>query len=1082
MSHYKLLVSELSLSNEFRCLVEQSANPLSNWNSDRYGYISKLLMESFSQAEDKFYFIKLALNLPSKAHRSASVAEKRLLTKPLLGANYKGACKATATLRAIISLIELHLSSKKMVRFIPTYQQNFKISDTGYEKSILFRILPSLHRCLLFAKTPSCVERNRGSSLFPTKWKQAYKEHIDSFGTYSTKCNAISAYRRIVFSLGISDFSELNDSAIHEFRSIDMSGAVRSYGRAVPFFRQLGATGLTAEGVAASSPNPNRFMAISSSFGSNDKHNRLVDSRYYVYKDSEQKRCSGITDVVITVKRTLSNNKISFGDYEFNDKWSSYSLENLKGVESPWIKSQQEFIKTFPEASTRKNVVSALQKLNAYIFHYLKYFFSSNDVPYQFPEKISDFKNAIYIAPSDIVTEHLYKSTGIQFPLSLIDWIKNIHEETSDAVTKAVAKTIASYFDFVSLKYRGIDGYEINENPMSNMDLKRIRGYGYKRSNKKLMQLEYWKLFSEFLFALSERVISDIENGVSVPYTGRFSISVNKNIDFGESKIHIGVIEDISLKRCKIAKKCHVQPQILLAFLIMAKSGIRMANVMNLDLQTYDQNVDNLVPLDDADFIELHVNTDKAKNHAYTSLLSVPVFKLLKRFEAIRDQIKGVPITPIDYGGSEQSKWGDFIPLLATTEKNYWDATLLSELLQVFEKHAKNSKVDLGSELFFKPTFISPKAFSDLRATKQRTPIDRYCVHYTNGDASYFTPIDLATLITPHSLRKTLDTYYSILIGDKATGQFFTGQTEATVGYYREATPEVVDQVAAHIKNISIPSVVPVKKISRDDDEIRRQIARDGLSGIKGFTFSAIESDIDVQFSATNPSEIAINQTHICIYGNNCPPDILNSLHGKKNCAVCPVAIGTPYDGVAVVAQIKYHVDNIADINQQLLDKDHSSAELNSLKIARADELNFACSWFVRHKFIVAEAEKHGNFHVLDDGGERVKTKLKYMLSSSESEEIYSRLMETKASPNMQSNKLKQLASRLSRKLVKVIERGDIELPDVKPVEMALQLIGKVADAHGIPHNKLDELMKESGSVQKLSIDDLLQISGPDER
>lgn len=1070
------------MSNEFRILVEQSANPLSNWNSDRYGYISKLLLEAFNQAENKFDFIKLALNFPSKAHTRASVAEKRILTKPLLGQNYKGACKATATLRAIISLIELHLSSKKMVRFIPTYQQNFKISDTGYEKSILFRILPSINRCLLYASTPSSVERNRDLSLFPSQWKQAYKEHIDSFGSYSTKCNAISAYRRIVFSLGISDFSELNDSSVQQFRSIDMSGAARSYGRAVPFFRQLGSTALTSVGVAASIPNPNRFKTIGSSFESCDKYNRLADSRYYVYQDSEQKRCSGLIDVVITVKRTTSNTKISFGDYEFNDKWASYSLENLKGIESPWIKSQQEFIKTFPEASTRKNVVAALQKLNAYLFHYLKYFFSNNDVPYHFPEKISDFKNAIYIAPSDIVTEHLYKSTSIQFPLSLIDWIKNIHEETSDAVTKGRAKIIASYFDFVSLKYRGIDGYEINENPMSNMDLKRIRGYGYKRSNKKLMQLEYWKLFSEFLFCLSERVISDIEDGVTIPYAGRFSINVNKNIEFGESTIHISAIEDISLKRCRVAKRSHVQPQMLLAFLIMAKSGLRMANVMNLDLQTYDQNVDSLEPLDNNDFIELHVNTDKAKNYAYTSLLSVPVFKLLKRFEAIRDQIEGVPKTPIHYGGSEQSKWSSFIPLLATTERNYWDAALLSELLHIFEIQTKNSGVDLGSELFFKPTFISPKAFSELRAAKQRTPIDRYCVHYTNGDAAYFTPLDIATHITPHSLRKTLDTYYSILIGDRATGQFFTGQTEATVGYYREATPEIVNQVAAHVKNISLPSVVPVKKISRDEEEIRNQIARDGLSGINGFTFSAIDSDIDVQFSATNPSEIAINQTHICIYGNNCPPDILNSLNGKKNCAVCPVAIGTPHDGVAIVAQIKYHVDNIADINQQLLDKDLNSAEITSLKLARADELNFACSWFVRHKFIVAEAEKHGIYHVLDDGGERVKTKLKYMMSSSESDEIYSRLMETKASPSLQSNKLKQLAARLSRKLVRVIEQGDIELPDVKPVELALQLIGKVADAHGIPQNKLDELVKEAAAIQKPSLEALLQISGPDER
>jgi hypothetical protein len=256
----------------------------------------------------------------------------------------------------------------------------------------------------------------------------------------------------------------------------------------------------------------------------------------------------------------------------------------------------------------------------------------------------------------------------------------------------------------------------------------------------------------------------------------------------------------------------------------------------------------------------------------------------------------------------------------------------------------------------------------------------------------------------------------------------------------------------------------------------------EGLKGVNGFTLSVIESDIDTQLSATNPSDIAINQTHICIYGNSCPPEILDGLQGKKNCAVCPVAIGTPHDGVAIAAQIKYHVDNIAELNEQLLDEDLTSAECTSLRLARADELNFACSWFVRHKFIIAEAEKLGNYHVLEDGGEKIKTKLKYMMASNESEEIYSRLMETSSSPTMQSNKLKQIASRLSRKLVRMMGQGDIELPDIKPVEVALQFIGKVADVHGIPKNKLDELIKESGNTPTLPLGDLLQLGELDER
>jgi hypothetical protein len=36
--------------------------------------------------------------------------------------------------------------------------------------------------------------------------------------------------------------------------------------------------------------------------------------------------------------------------------------------------------------------------------------------------------------------------------------------------------------------------------------------------------------------------------------------------------------------------------------------------------------------------------------------------------------------------------------------------------------------------------------------------------------------------------------------------------------------------------------------------------------------------------------------------------------------------------------------------------------------------------WFVRHKFIVSEEQKYGDYYVLEDGRE----KLKYMMSSNE--------------------------------------------------------------------------------------------------
>jgi hypothetical protein len=1094
VSHYKLIALEPALCDEFVRLISLESSPSANWNNNRYGYISYLLLESFNQAEDKIEFVKQALKFPSSNSSSITVRQRRVLTVPLLGKEYRGGEPAAATLRTIISLIELHLSSLKVVQFESSYQQNFSLSKGGLETSALFLVLPDLMRCLLVAITPVTIEQYISS--IPATWVESYNEHIASLSTYKTQTAAIGAYRRLTFTMGLSKFSSLTDEVVKEFRLIDDNGSNRSYGYAVAFLRDLGAIELTTKGVAATRSlstakiNEHRQrmgkrFAVNAVEANPDESDslsyRLSNDGFYHLVGKAANRCCGLNGVHVSIKRKAKDNSFSFGDYEFNDDWVSYSIDSLKETNSPWIKSQAEYIKSRHEKGTKKQVGDSFQRLNAYLFNYLPYFFENNNVPYRFPDKISDFRNAIYVSPSDIITEHLYKSSDIKFPLSIIDWFKISHKDLKDSVTKARISNVSGYFDFVKVKYLGIDDYELEENPLSSMDLKRIRGQGYKRSNKKLLQLEYWTLFTEFLQVVTDRLINDIEEEASTPKVSEISVKVNRDIEFGDIKIHIGNLKDVDLKKCVIGAKSYPRPQVMLALLIMARSDLRMANVMNLDVRTYDQNYDHFMEYKDSDFVELHVNTDKAKNSSFTSLLSFPTFKLLKRFVALRGSIHGVPTSPIPYNGSEDSKWGEVLPILAATKTNNWDASILPSLLDAFEMEARKAGVNLGTETYYKPIFQTPKTFNTLLASQQRTASEQYCIHYQTGGSAFFTPIEKGSDVTPHSFRKTLDTYYSLKIGDKLTGKFFTGQTEGMVGYYREVTPEVFNQVMAHTENISLPDVIPVKEISKDEDEIRRQLAEKGLTGVKGFTMSAVDSDINIQLSATNPSDIAINHTHICIYENNCPPEILDSLQGKKNCAVCPVSIGTPHDGIAIAAQIKYHVDNISDINELLKDESLINAEKTSLMLARADELTLACSWFVRHKFLVSEAEKHSNYYVLEDGGEKVRKKLKYMMSSSESEEIHSRLMETKSAPSLQSNKLKQTAARLSRKLVRIIENGDIDIPDVKPVEVALSLIGKVAAAHGIPESKLNELIKESGNNPNLSLDNLLQIGGPDE-
>lgn len=1090
MSHYQLMLDDSLLCDEFTHFLSLEANSLASWNNGRYGYIANLALERLKKSENKLWFVNLALEYPSSNKSTISVANRRILTEPLLGQNYPGAGCASATLRTIICLIEIHLACRRVLRFNPSYQQNFNISKGFIDKSALFNALPDLPKCLLLMSTPRSVIRYK--SIIPEKWLESYDKNISRLNTYKNQAASIAAYRRLSFTLGLSDFLLLDNQKVESFRTVDTNPSNRCYLNAIQFFRDLGATGLTYEGVASTrvsqtvkSKRAKQHLSKYEHYLKIDRdinYERLISDNYHLVSGKTAIKMSGIKNVLISVKRTTRNKVIKIDDYVFEGKWSSYSCNNLTGMNSPWVRSQQEYLKSIQETSTKKNVSAGLQVLNVYLFHYLKYFFEQNDVPYPYPNNISDFKHTIYIAPSDIVNEHIYDAIDIEFPVSLIDWIKLAHTNCEDSVTKARSDVITKYFDFIVFKYAGVTYYSLESNPFSFFDKKRIRGKGYSRSNKKLFDLEYWKLFTEFLYVISDSILDNIEQRRPAPRTGLFSLKINKSIEFADLTINVDSLDDLAFPRAYIGREAYIRPQIILAFLVMAQTGLRMANVMNLDLRSYDRNFDSSTSYQDADSIELFVNTDKARLSRFWSDLPFRAFKLLKRFEAIRGGIAGVPITPSYYNQSEETKWGEVLPLLAVNSKNTYDGTLMPALLHAFEIQLRKAGVNLGSEVFYKPIFLDPREFFGLRKRKQRTPSDNYCVHYESGESAYFTPIEISSFVTPHSFRKTVDSYISVLIGDENTGKFLTGQTAATVGYYREVTPQSWKKLMSHIEDIDIPSGIPLKLVSKQEDDLRSKIITEGLKGINGFTLSAIDENINVQLSTLNPSDIAVNHTHICIYGNDCPPDILSSFDGKKNCALCPVSIGTPHDGVAIVAQIKYHLDNISEINEHLESNNLTHSERRSFLKRRSDELNFACSWSVRHKFIMDSFEKDNNYCVLDDGKNRVKTKLEYVMPSTNGEELYSRLIETKFAPSLQSEKLKLSARRLVRKLLSRLDKGEVDLPEIKPIEMALSLMKKIVELHGISNKELEKLLEESAGYQKLPFDELLSLVSSDGR
>ena len=109
--------------------------------------------------------------------------------------------------------------------------------------------------------------------------------------------------------------------------------------------------------------------------------------------------------------------------------------------------------------------------------------------------------------------------------------------------------------------------------------------------------------------------------------------------------------------------------QSLVTLTLLAWSGLRYSNVAWLEVNNYSSECPPMYSEDD--FVDLYVNTDKAKTEPYTSTIPGFIMKLLDRVAKLRLEINRNGFNEaIPYQGAEYSKWSTIKPLLQKTMSN----------------------------------------------------------------------------------------------------------------------------------------------------------------------------------------------------------------------------------------------------------------------------------------------------------------------------------------------------------------------------------------------------------------------------
>lgn len=825
---------------------------------------------------------------------------------------------------------------------------------------------------------------------------------------------------------------------------------------------------------------------------------------------SRKRSCESIAKGSFVLEPVARSSSVEIEDYIFqlgslSDFSSQYIDKNSK-----WAKSQLDYLYSDEsEKGTVKGRESALRYLNVYLFDYLPYFFSITDTVFKYPEDPEQFLSHVFIKKSMVMDEFIQGEIKNKiYPLSFIDFISLCTKENKQSSSKGnnllrdSLAVISRYFNFIITEYSAIDGYKISKNPFTINRKK--SGSKYDKSSKTKFDFQYWIYFRHFIKVISKHAvlhavttlknsierhdlheldaeISSIEKEIKalikrsdaekITYLQNDSsqcvniLNINESINFTDDLLPL-VINDVDLKDLK-SKRFQltdsgfdvsvVHYQALLSIVISCYAGQRASNAAWLCADTFDQYYTPENNLSDDGLVDIHVFTDKVKSEGIDSKIPKDIMSLLLISRRLRGLNKNPSIAnPINYQNNEKSKKGVFRPLMQTNHQHQVPHYNLSPFICMFEDSMRESSIEFESTLNYTLYNMRVIEFNYLKKI-DNVPFT-HCYKINNYPDKNFVPyssVALKSELTVHSLRKQLDSVLDVMVNDRDVIRMFTGQSDAVIGYYAENTPEEEKEIIDSARALLPELVTPFKSQIDEKEALESQFAGTFVQDYKPITTHGtreIGSGID---DLQTSDELAFNWTHICPFGNNCPNEVVAEV-GRMNCHICPKAIMTKFHKASIASLIRTLVEDICDIDSRINESGMTKSDLQQLKYEKSTKLLKASSWNVRHDLL-----KNQDVVVLDVKG--VLANMVYLKPGTFKHSLYLKLKENEDSPALQSNKIRKVAERLSRKLIRAIPdlKNLVEFSDEKfddnPVKQALNTLNMVAEYTGVTVEKLLE-------------------------
>lgn len=414
--------------------------------------------------------------------------------------------------------------------------------------------------------------------------------------------------------------------------------------------------------------------------------------------------------------------------------------------------------------------------------------------------------------------------------------------------------------------------------------------------------------------------------------------------------------------------------------IVALETGIRNIHIRWLDRRTYDQNIDRSRKL--PTICELHVNTDKA-NGAWDASVSNEVIKLLDRQCSMLKWFNDPSMSEeVWYDGHEDSVFGKILTIFPNWMKS---GTLHPEsYMKYFKRLIYSFDLFCRYQLQIEASNQMPEALADLESIED--PIDFLAALKLEAEASKLIEH------TPHSCRVSVVSEYIRVLPPHIIGSHITGQaTDAHVVYYAKVDPAYLRTAAQYQKAginqgwlLDRTAVSSIKAedvtsklqqaFSRSKEEslvdfgaisFDRETKGDVLSGIKAIRQRTIDS-------------LAFMPTHICPFGNKCPPEIINDLGAVPGmdtpCGGCYYSIKAVDHLPRIVGHIRVLTDECSELESYIAEAKRNGASPQSL-IPKANRRKFLASEIISWSVTV---------HCLEQMHNEIKTRSSFLVEKPE--------------------------------------------------------------------------------------------------